>query len=139
MIVCILMMFHQRAIHAPRWPQVPLWILTILFTIVVIGYAVERWHYTVDILLAVYITPGAPQHTPLMLENSRDQRGTVRYQILSTQKTFHYFMHMRAKNNMGILDLFPSEFSRMRGVSVSAVFQASHNVRLRELCLKLTE
>ena len=25
-------------------------------------------------------------------------------------------MHMRAKNNMGILDMFPSEFSRMRGV-----------------------
>ena len=43
--------------------------------------------------------------TPLMLENSRGQRGTVRYQILSKQKIFHYFMHMRAKNNMGILDL----------------------------------
>ena len=38
------------------------------------------------------------------------------YQILSKQKIFHYFMHMRAKNNMGILDLFPSEFSSMRGV-----------------------
>ena len=22
-----------------------------------LGYAVERWHYTVDILLAVYVTP----------------------------------------------------------------------------------
>ena len=50
------------------------------------------------------------QYTPLVLENSRDQRGTVRYQILSKQKIFHYFMRMRAKNNMGILDLFPSEF-----------------------------
>ena len=55
-------------------------------------------------------------HTPLVLANSRDQRGTVRYQILSIQKIFHYFMHMRAKNNIGILDLFPSEFSSTRGV-----------------------
>ena len=30
-------------------------------------------------------------------------------------------MHMRAKNNMGILDLFPSEFSRMRGVSTAGM------------------
>ena len=27
------------------------------------------------------------------------------HQILSKQKIFHYFMHMRAKNNMWILDL----------------------------------
>ena len=27
------------------------------------------------------------------------------YQILSKQKIFHYFMHMRAKNNMWILDV----------------------------------
>ena len=64
----------------------------------------------------VTVQPPPCTDTPLVLENARDQRGTVRYQILSTQKIFHYFMHMRAKNNMGILDLFPSEFSRMRGV-----------------------
>ena len=27
------------------------------------------------------------------------------YQILSKQKIFHYFMHMRAKNNIGIWDM----------------------------------
>ena len=78
---------------------------------------------------------GSPQpstdDTPLVLENSRDQRGTdlkspykfkgsegnqifhyfrsVRSQILSIHKIFNYFMHMRAKNNMGISDLFPSD------------------------------
>ena len=69
---------------------------------------------------AVQLAALRGQHTailPSSYQNSRDQRGTVRYQILSKQKIFHYFMHMRAKTNMGILDLFPSEFSRTRGVS----------------------
>ena len=80
MIVCLLVLFHQRAISSPRWP---LWCkftvtmhsgaratfsdrlvvsavlvpLTVLFFGCVVGYAVEKWHYTVDILLACYFTP----------------------------------------------------------------------------------
>ena len=38
---------------------------------------------------------------------------TVLFEFISAR---FIFMHMRAKNYMGILDLFPSEFSRMRGV-----------------------
>ena len=41
-------------------------------------------------------------------------------------------MHMRAKNYMGILDLFPSEFSRMRGVCKAS---AARHALLRHHCV----
>ena len=43
---------------------------------------------------------------------------TVLFEFISAR---FIFMHMRAKNYMGILDLFPSEFSRMRGVCTPVV------------------
>jgi hypothetical protein len=57
MVSCLLMMFHQHAISAPRWPLWLLCLLTLCFGVVTFGYALERWHYTVDILLALYVTP----------------------------------------------------------------------------------
>lgn len=57
MIVCLLVLFHQRAISSPRWPLWFLVPLSVLFFGCVVGYAVEKWHYTVDILLACYFTP----------------------------------------------------------------------------------
>ena len=64
MWVCMLVLFHQRAIAAPRWPLWFLVPLSALFTLCVVSYAVERWHYTVDILLASYFTPAVrPPHS----------------------------------------------------------------------------
>lgn len=57
MWVCMLVLYHQRAIAAPRWPLWFLLPLSGLFALCVVAYAVERWHYTVDILLASYFTP----------------------------------------------------------------------------------
>ena len=56
-VVCMLMLLHQRAIAAPRWPLWLLVPLALLFACCVLGYALERWHYTVDILLACLFAP----------------------------------------------------------------------------------
>ena len=55
-------------------------------------------------------------HTPLILENSRirgEQQFGIRFSVTENIPLFHAYAR---KNTMGILNLFPSEFSR-RGVS----------------------
>lgn len=52
----ICLFWSQRAAAAPRWPIFLLLPLTILLVIVTFGYAFERWHYTIDVLVGYCVT-----------------------------------------------------------------------------------
>ena len=54
-MLCMLADQHRRA--APRWPLPILLPLMLLSLIACAGYTLERHHYSVDVLLAYYITP----------------------------------------------------------------------------------
>jgi hypothetical protein len=43
--------------QAPRWPLPVVGAFALGAALALFGYAVERHHYTADVLLAVYLTP----------------------------------------------------------------------------------
>eukprot|EP01043_Picozoa_sp_COSAG02_P032225 COSAG02_NODE_2145_length_9672_cov_1198.924266_8_plen_522_part_00 len=52
--VCLF--WSQRAACAPRWPRLLLLPLTLILIVVTFGYAFERWHYTIDIMVGFCVT-----------------------------------------------------------------------------------
>ena len=52
----ICLFWSQRSAGAPRWPILLLLPLTILLVVVTFGYAFERWHYTMDVMLGYCVT-----------------------------------------------------------------------------------
>ena len=52
----ICLFWSQRAAGAPRWPLLLLLPLTLVLIVVTFGYAFERWHYTIDVILGYCIT-----------------------------------------------------------------------------------
>lgn len=52
--VCLF--WSQRAAGAPRWPLLLLLPLTLILVVVTFGYAFERWHYTIDVMVGYCVT-----------------------------------------------------------------------------------
>jgi hypothetical protein len=57
MLSLLCLVWSQRAARRPRWPLLLLLPLSVALALAVFGYALERWHYTVDIVLPLYVTP----------------------------------------------------------------------------------
>lgn len=67
--VCLF--WSQRTVGAPRWPLLVLLPLTLILIIVTFGYAFERWHYTIDVMLGYCVTiPVWLASSPLFGEES---------------------------------------------------------------------
>ena len=57
-VVSLCLFWTQRADHAPRWPLLALAPLSALLVLVLAGYALERWHYSVDVVLGLACPAG---------------------------------------------------------------------------------
>ena len=54
--VSLCLFWAQRAASAPRWPLMLLLPTTLILVAVTLGYAWERWHYTIDVVLGYVVT-----------------------------------------------------------------------------------
>eukprot|EP01052_Picozoa_sp_SAG31_P004400 SAG31_NODE_182_length_21094_cov_4.426721_5_plen_181_part_00 len=57
-VVSMCLFWSQRNDYAPRWPLVFLLPLSMLLVLVLVGYAIERWHYTIDVVLGLFCPAG---------------------------------------------------------------------------------
>lgn len=83
--VCLF--WSQRAAGAPRWPLLLLLPLTLVLTVVTFGYAFERWHYTIDVMVGFCVT------VPVWVASARlfgdETVGVTKHRFLYLPSTLH--------------------------------------------------